>query len=219
MELLASLDPVKVGKFLISAVALTLAPGPDNLMVLGLGLARGRLEGILFGAGCALGTLVHTLLATLGISALIVASPAAFTGLKIAGAAYLAWLGIQVLRHARDPARGRTNGVPVRRLGVFLKGMGAAAVNPKLVVFFLAFLPQFIVPAHGEVWFQTLVLGVLFGLQGGLVLALIGYFAGTLGRRMASDPRLVVGLNVLAGLVFLTLALNLAVDLVFLAIA
>src|SRR5512147_918383 len=89
------------GGFLVAAILVTLAPGPDNLMVLSLGMARGRKSGVAFGLGCALGCLNHTLLAALGVSALIAASPPAFTALKIAGGLYLVWLGIQAIRTAR----------------------------------------------------------------------------------------------------------------------
>jgi threonine/homoserine/homoserine lactone efflux protein len=81
--------------FMAAAVLITLSPGPDNLMVLSLGMARGRRQGMVFGLGCALGCLSHTLLAALGVSALLAASPAAFSALKLAGGLYLIWLGWQ----------------------------------------------------------------------------------------------------------------------------
>ena len=81
--------------FLLTAVVLTATPGPDNLMVLSVGMSRGRLAGMVFGLGCALGCLSHTVLAALGVGALIAASPAAFTALRWAGGAYLLWLGVQ----------------------------------------------------------------------------------------------------------------------------
>src|SRR3954464_11218717 len=99
--------------FLATAVVLTATPGPDNLMVLGMGMARGRRAGIAFGLGCALGCLSHTLLAVLGVRALVAASPTAFALLKAVGGAYLVWLGIQALRHAgavRLNADGNTGG-------------------------------------------------------------------------------------------------------------
>src|ERR1035438_5954235 len=91
----------QVAAFLPVAVLITLAPGPDNLMVLGLGMSRGRRAGVAFGLGCALGCLSHTTLAALGVSALIAASAPAFAALKIAGGFYLVWLGIQALKNAR----------------------------------------------------------------------------------------------------------------------
>src|SRR6476646_8239149 len=86
---------------LVAAILVTLAPAPDNLMVLSIGMARGRQSGVAFGLGCALGCLNHTVLAALGVSALIAASPLAFTALKIVGGLYLVWLGIQAIRNAR----------------------------------------------------------------------------------------------------------------------
>src|SRR5512144_3407502 len=98
MEALLTLP--QAATFLVAAVLVTLAPGPDNLLVLSLGIARGRKSGVAFGLGCALGCLNHTLLAALGVSALIAASPLAFTALRIAGGLYLVWLGIQAIRNA-----------------------------------------------------------------------------------------------------------------------
>jgi threonine/homoserine/homoserine lactone efflux protein len=92
------LTPQQLGAFMGAAALVTAAPGPDNLMVLGTGISRGRREGMAFGLGCALGCLSHTLLAALGVSALIAASPLAYGALKLCGGLYLAWLGLQALR-------------------------------------------------------------------------------------------------------------------------
>ena len=94
------LTATQFASFLGAAMLITLAPGPDNLMVLSLGMARGRRAGMVFGIGCALGCINHTVLAALGVSALIAASPAAFTALKLAGGLYLVWLGAQAIRSA-----------------------------------------------------------------------------------------------------------------------
>ncbi len=134
--------------FLLAAVLITATPGPDNLMVLGMGMSRGRAQGIAFGLGCALGCLSHTLLAVVGVSALIAASPWAFTALKWAGGAYLVWLGVQALR-STGGARVQAGGASADSLhALFFKGMLANAINPKVVLFFLSFLPQFVVPAR-----------------------------------------------------------------------
>lgn len=119
----------QLSAFLVVAVVVTLAPGPDNLMVLSLGVARGRRAGVLFGLGCALGCLNHTLLAALGVSALIAASPAAFTALKIAGGAYLIWLGIQAIRNAR-PHDGKSQ--PSRDAAPSERPAAANALKEKL---------------------------------------------------------------------------------------
>ena len=139
----------QLSAFLIAAAVITLAPGPDNLMVLSLGVARGGRAGIAFGLGCALGCLSHTALAALGISALIATSAGAFTALKIAGGLYLVWLGIQAIRHARP--LGATAKLPPAESAatLFAHGLIANAINPKVILFFLAFLPQFVIAARG----------------------------------------------------------------------
>jgi threonine/homoserine/homoserine lactone efflux protein len=160
------ISPEQFIGFLSAALLITLSPGPDNLMVLSVGMSRGRRQGMAFGLGCALGCLSHTLLATLGVSALIKASPLAFGALKLVGGAYLIWLGIGALR-SRGGARVEGAGLPDESLGrLFGKGLFANAVNPKVVLFFLSFLPQFVVAERGDASWQTAQLGLLFTAQG-----------------------------------------------------
>ncbi|NIC40409.1 LysE family translocator [Aquabacterium sp. A08] len=195
--------------FLLAAVLVTASPGPDNLMVLGMGMSRGRWQGIAFGLGCALGCLSHTLLAVVGVSAVIAASPWAFTALKWAGGGYLVWLGLQALRSAGS---GPVAASLAPRQGwqtLFLKGMLANAINPKVVLFFLSFLPQFVVPAQGQVGWQLAQLGGLFTLQAALLFGLLGYFAGTVGGWLNRRPRAGLWLDRVAGLVFVGLGLRL----------
>jgi len=210
------MDPLltqgQLSGFLLAAVLITVAPGPDNLMVLALGMARGRRAGMAFGLGCAVGCLSHTTLAALGISALIAASPSAFTTFRIAGGAYLVWLGARALRKARPPAVGTDSTVPVldlRRL--FARGLIANAINPKVILFFLAFLPQFVDAARGRPGWQMAQLGVVFTLQAALIFAVIGWSAGRLGQWLARRPRVGVWLDRLAGGLFVALGLRLIV--------
>lgn len=195
--------------FLLAALLVTASPGPDNLMVLSMGMSRGRAQGIAFGLGCALGCLSHTLLAVLGVSALIAASPLAFTALKWLGGAYLLWLGGQALR-SRGGSHVSDEASPCQPLGtLFVKGMIANAVNPKVVLFFLSFLPQFVVPSQGAVGWQLAQLGVLFTVQAALLFGLLGYFAGSVGRWLHRQPRAGLWLDRLAGVVFVGLGLRL----------
>jgi threonine/homoserine/homoserine lactone efflux protein len=194
--------------FLLAAVLITATPGPDNLMVLGMGMSRGRAQGIAFGLGCALGCLSHTLLAVVGVSALIAASPWAFTALKWVGGAYLVWLGVQALR-SRGTARVQAGQAPADSLRtLFFKGMLANAINPKVVLFFLSFLPQFVVPAQGSVGLQLGLLGVLFTVQAALLFGLLGYFAGAIGGWLNRRPRAGLWLDRVAGAVFVGLGLR-----------
>ena len=196
--------------FLAAAVLITLAPGPDNLMVLSIGMARGRKPGVAFGLGCALGCLNHTLLAALGISALIAASPAAFTALKIAGGFYLIWLGIQAIRNTRAIGAAPAGKAPDETPGkLFAKGLVANAINPKVILFFLAFLPQFVAAARGHAGWQIAQLGLSCTLETVVSFATIGWFAGSIGERLARRPAIGTWLDRAAGGIFMLLGLRL----------
>lgn len=208
------LTPEQFLGFLAAAVLITLSPGPDNMMVLSVGIAKGRARGIAFGIGCALGCLIHTLLAVIGVSALIAASPTAFTALKIAGGLYLIWMGIGALR-SRGGAQ--VTGAPgemrpdesARRL--FFKGLLANAINPKVVLFFLSFLPQFVVASRGDANWQIAWLGLSFTLQAVVLFGLLGYFSGAIGLWLNRTPRAGMWLDRVAGAVFVGLGLRLIV--------
>ena len=205
------LTPEQFLGFLTAAILITLSPGPDNMMVLGAGIAKGRARGIAFGLGCALGCLNHTLLAVIGVSALIAASPLAFTALKVVGGLYLIWMGLQALR-----SRGGATvaaGVPdesARQL--FFKGLVANAINPKVVLFFLSFLPQFVVASRGDANWQIAWLGLIFTAQAALLFGLLGYFSGTIGQWLNRTPRAGMWLDRIAGAIFVGLGLRLIVS-------
>ncbi|HTY02787.1 MAG TPA: LysE family translocator [Rhodocyclaceae bacterium] len=196
--------------FLAVAVLVTLAPGPDNLMVLGLGMARGPRSGVAFGLGCAFGCFNHTLLAALGVSALIAASPAAFTALKIAGGLYLVWLGAQAISSAR-PVGATAPAADDAPTSLFVKGLISNAINPKVILFFLAFLPQFVDNGRGHAGWQMAQLGLLFTFETTLIFAAIGWFAGSLGERLAHRPAVGAWLDRIAGGIFVALGLRLLV--------
>lgn len=195
--------------FLAAAMLITISPGPDNLMVLGFGMARGRARGIAFGLGCACGCLSHTALAVFGISGLIAASPLAFGALRIAGGLYLVWMGIGALRSGGGAKAVALDGPaqPLSRL--FARGLVANAINPKVALFFLSFLPQFVAVQRGAVPWQTLQLGVIFTLQAALLFGLLGYFSGAVGGWLNRRPRAGLWLDRAAGMVFVGLGLKL----------
>ncbi|RZJ11207.1 MAG: LysE family translocator [Rubrivivax sp.] len=206
------LDTPQVLAFLAAALVLTATPGPDNLMVLSMGMSRGRRAGIAFGLGCALGCLSHTLLAVIGVSALVAASPTAFTALKVAGGAYLVWMGAQAWRHAGavrvdSDAKDAT---PLRQL--FVKGLVANAINPKVVLFFLSFLPQFVVASQGRVEWQLGLLGLVFTVQAVALFGLLGWFSGAVGAWLNRRPSVGVWLDRLAGTVFIGLGVRMIVS-------
>ncbi|MES2128981.1 MAG: LysE family translocator [Pseudomonadota bacterium] len=204
------LSPEQFAGFLAAAVVITVSPGPDNLMVLGVGMSRGRKAGMAFGLGCALGCLSHTLLATLGVSALIAASPMAFSALKIFGGLYLVWLGFGALRSSGGAKVGVAAGEE-SLLKLFGKGLFANSINPKVVLFFLSFLPQFVVPEHGSVSLQTALLGLTFTAQGCILFGTLGYFSGTVGQWISATPKAGLWLDRVAGTIFVGLGLRLIV--------
>lgn len=197
--------------FLGISVLITLAPGPDNLMVIGQSLSRGRRAGLAFGLGCAAGCLTHIAWATLGIAALVRASAGLFLAIKLAGAAYLLWLGIQALRSGGGfrPATG-TPAQPWQR--DLRRGFVANALNPKVALFFLAFLPQFADPARGSVSLQMLVLGLVFAAQTSLIFGTMACAAGHIGQLLAQRPSIGPWLDRLCGILFIGLAVRIASD-------
>ena len=206
------LAPEQFLGFLLAAVLITASPGPDNLMVLGLGMSKGRKQGMVFGLGCALGCLSHTLLAVLGVSALIAASPVAFTALRVGGGLYLVWLGWNALRSQGGSKTSDGEQAPQTLRSLFTKGLVANAINPKVVLFFLSLLPQFVIPANGQVPGQMLALGVTFTIQAAILFGLLGYFAGAIGGWLNRKPGAGKWLDRIAGTVFVALGVKLIVS-------
>lgn len=199
--------------FLGAAVMLTVAPGPDNLMVLSVGVSRGRRHGLAFGLGAALGCLSHTTLAVLGVSALIAASPVAFTALRVAGGLYLVWLGIGALRsRASSLAATATNGEEPSLPGLFAKGLIANAINPKVILFFLALLPQFVDRARGGIASQLAQLGLVFTVVSVILFGALGWFAGHVGGWLRRSPRAGLWLDRVAGSIFVAVGSRLLVS-------
>jgi threonine/homoserine/homoserine lactone efflux protein len=168
--------------FAAVSFALVVAPGPNLIYILTRSVSQGRRAGLVSAAGVETGTLVHVLAATLGVSTLIAASPVAFTVLKFAGAAYLIFLGVRAL--FRPAALGLAEDVPAVPLSrVYRDGVLVNVLNPKVGLFFVAFLPQFVTP-HAEpdtTRAQMLVLGVVFFVLA-LMLDIAYSFAGDLVR-------------------------------------
>jgi threonine/homoserine/homoserine lactone efflux protein len=199
--------------FLLAALLITFAPGPDNLSVLSLGMSRGRRAGIGFGLGCALGCFTHTLWASLGITAVIAASDTAFTVLKLAGAAYLCWLGWQALKSPGAKLQADASVVDATPFVAYLRcGFIANAINPKVALFFLAFLPQFVTTGSAHVAAQSAVLGVLFAVQTILVFGLLGWFAGSVGGWLQRRANFGRRLDQATGVLFIGLGLRLAAE-------
>lgn len=203
------LMPEQCYAFLAAATLITLSPGPDNLMVLGVGVSHGRRHGMAFGLGCALGCLSHTLLAVMGVSALIAASPIAFVVLKLGGGLYLVWLGFQALRSRVRVRIGESGALNTSPLRLFAKGLLANAINPKVILFFLSFLPQFVSLDQDAVALQTGMLGIMFTLQAGVIFVMLGYFSGVVGQWLNCHVRAGAWIDRAVGVIFVGLGMRL----------
>lgn len=194
--------------FSVSAL-LALTPGPDNVFVLLQSAMRGRAAGMLVVLGLCTGLLVHTTAVALGLAALFAASATAFSVLKFAGAAYLVYLAWQAFRAPVGiSADGRADALTARQM--YLRGIVMNLTNPKVVIFFLAFLPQFARPGRGDLALQMLWLGGVFIAATLLVFGAIAYFSGAFGALLRRSPGAQRILNRLSALVFVGLAVRLA---------
>jgi len=197
--------------FMAAGLLLNLTPGPDMLFVIGSSAAHGRRAGVMAALGIGAGCVLHMTLATVGLSALLAASATAFEVVKWLGAGYLVWIGIGMLRR-RQTAQMSPAVVPRR---VFWQGAFTNALNPKVALFFLAFLPQFIAPDASGQASAFLVLGALFNVGGTAVNIAVALLASTLRERLAGTaPGRGVGmwLRRAAGALFIGLGVKLALS-------
>lgn len=194
--------------FFAAAALLALAPGPDNLFVLTQSLAYGSRAGLLVVLGLCSGLVFHTAVVAMGLAALLRASPNALLLVKVLGAGYLLYLAGMSWRHARDATAERQ---PVLLSGpqLYRRGVIMNASNPKVALFFLAFLPQFVDPERGGVTMQIVILGVVFALATILVFGGIALLAGRYAEKLNASPARRAWLNRGTALVFVFLAVNL----------
>lgn len=203
------LSMTTVGLFSAASLMLALIPGPDMLYIATRSVVQGRGAGVMSALGVHAGVLVHTLAAALGLSALIMASALAFSVVKLLGAGYLIYLGIKTLMSRSESFR-----MPVAdRVGltqVFYQGMLTNVLNPKVILFFLAFLPQFVDPARGPVSLQLLELGLLLFCVTLPVDIAIGLAGGTAGRWLRARSGFQSASKWLAGSIFIALGIGTA---------
>ena len=194
--------------FLGASIALTIAPGPDNIFVLTQGIARGRKPAIVTALGMCSGISVHTTAAAFGISALLYSSVVAFTVVKYAGAAYLLYLACMTLKERSTIRLSVADDRPAAAL--FKRGFIMNVLNPKVAMFFLAFLPQFVTPGTSYISLQMLLLGFIFMVQAVIIFSLIGYFSGTIGSFILARPKIAKYFDCLTAGVFASLGVRLA---------
>ena len=197
--------------FVTASVALAFAPGPDNIFVLTQSALHGRKNGLLVTLGLCTGLLVHTSAVALGVAAIFQSSLLAFNLLKLAGALYLLYLAVQAFRASASALEAKgSEGLSWR--GLYTRGIIMNITNPKVAIFFLAFLPQFADPARGSITVQMLLLGGLFIVSTLIVFGTVAWFAGYIGEWLQRSARAQVVMNRIAGTVFVALALRLAVS-------
>ena len=203
------IDLASLALFMTATLALNFAPGPDMLYVSTRSLTQGRRAGVISALGIAAGAGVHTVAIASGLAALLRALPLAYEIVRFAGAAYLIWLGVQALRGKAGPASGK----PLDRdsdWAMFRQGAITNILNPKVVLFFLAFLPQFVDPARGSVALQIVVLGCLFNVSGTSVNIAVAYLAASAGRWLGAKGPAEKIFRWLTASVFIGLGLRLA---------
>lgn len=195
--------------FLVASLAVIATPGQDMILVMSKSLAQGTRAGLATAAGVSVGLVGHTLLATLGLGALLRTSDWLFTGIKLAGAAYLVYLGVQLLRTRQahlvhDATRAES------QMRLFATGAMSNISNPKIAVFYFAFLPQFVSPNAQAPTLTIFALGLVFAALTFFIKGPAAMFAGRLSSWFRTRPAALLGLYRLSGLVMIGLAVRLA---------
>lgn len=195
--------------FFGAAVLLALVPGPDNIFVLTQSAVSGRKAGVAVVLGLCTGLIGHSAAVAMGVAVIFQTSQLAFTILKYMGGAYLAYLAVQAFRASTAPIDSPVTAGYLNLWKLYRRGIFMNITNPKVSIFFLAFLPQFVIPERGAVTLQILILGGVFIGATIIVFGTIAMLAGTLGEWLKNSYRARTILNKIAGIVFLGLAVKL----------
>lgn len=195
--------------FLVASLAVIATPGQDMILVMSKSLAQGTRAGLATAAGVSVGLVGHTLLATLGLGALLRTSEWLFTGIKFAGAAYLVYLGVQLLRTRKAHLADAVT-LAESHLRLFATGAASNISNPKIAVFYFAFLPQFVTPNAQAPTLTIFALGLVFAVLTFVIKGPVAMFAGRLSSWFRTRPAALLGLYRLSGLVMIGLAVRLA---------
>lgn len=187
--------------FLVTAILLTLMPGPDILFVITQSIRRGWRAGMVFAAGLCTGLIAHTMAVALGVAVLIRESPTAFMALKFAGAAYLIYLGVRTFLH-RSQASLNLSATDGGKQKLYSRGILMNLLNPKVILFFLAFFPQFISTDGLSPTLQIFTLGALFMVQAFLVFSSVALLAGSLSERLMNSPRIAYRMCIVETIVY-----------------
>ncbi len=205
-------DLATLGLFLTAAFILSITPGPGILYTLARSLNGGKSEGILSALGLSVGGLVHVFAAAIGISSLLMTSAVAFAMVKYAGAAYLVYLGLRTLL-SQDTLSINTASVVTskHRVSAFYQGIITEVLNPKTALFFLAFIPQFIIVENGNIFMQFLFLGLITDVLNLVVDVVVATFAGPIGQKLQANYRFRQGQRLTSGCTLIGLGAYVAV--------
>ncbi|MDR3346362.1 MAG: LysE family translocator [Campylobacteraceae bacterium] len=198
--------------FLGTSVLLALAPGPDILFVITQGVTRGAKAAASLAFGLSSGVIVHTTLATLGVSIIFKTSQVAFVVLKVLGALYLFYLAYQAFVHRNELVRIDTKEKVkiLSRKALFVRGFFMNVLNPKVVLFFLALFPQFVKEQNSLVWAQMIQLGVIFMLSALGVFIVVGICADKASKTLMQNPKFAKCANILTSCIFIAIGVKLA---------
>jgi len=193
--------------FLSAAILLTLMPGPDILFVITQSITQGKRAGIIFALGLCTGLIFHIGAVTLGVSILIKESPMAFLVLKIGGAAYLFYLGIKTfLKRHQSSIQIPSENKEMNRL--YRKGILMNLLNPKVILFFLAFLPQFVDIKAENTAIQLCTLGIVFILQAFCIFSVVAMLASTLAGGLMKNPRTALWVNITSSFIYIAIGIS-----------
>ncbi len=205
------IDPAVLITYSVIVLGFVFIPGPATLLTVARAATSGTKVGIATGAGITAGDFIHTIMAVVGISAIIATSATLFSIVKYLGAAYLVYLGLRAIfeKASADFGQGR---VPVTAALAFRQAVLAEVLNPKTALFFLAFLPQFVAPENGEVIAQLMVLGLLFAVIGFVSTIVYSVAAGGLGNFLRRNPTVLKWQGKVVGSIYCALGLRLALQ-------
>ena len=198
------------GLFLAAGILLNLTPGPDTVYILGRSIAQGREAGVASALGISLGSIFHTCAAALGLSAILATSALAFGSIKLIGGAYLIFLGVKMILDRRKELSLPSNFRRRTTIAAFRQGVLTNILNPKVALFFLAFLPQFIDPASSAKVPAFILLGLTFVTTGTIWCLILAWFASVFSERLRANETISQWLNRTAGALFVFLGLRLA---------
>jgi len=196
--------------FIATSFVLCLSPGPDNIFVMTQGITKSKQAAFITTLGLSSGIIIHTTAAALGISVIFQTSQIAFDVVKFAGAFYLMYLAYKAFKHRNDPLTFGKKESKKDLKNLYVKGFIMNILNPKVSIFFLAFLPQFVTVANGSVPLQMITLGVVFMVTTVVVFTSMGILANRLGAKIVSNPSISKYLNIITSGVFFSLGLKLA---------